>query len=147
MASRSISDLHPQLAYAFGKAESEWLLLYPTAPKPFLVATFRSNAEQDALYNQPHDGKDNDGDGLIDEKDEFVTNARAGQSAHNFNPSLAFDIAFRNSKGGTDYAVKWFDQFASLVLKTPGITWGGNFKKLIDRPHFELTGWEKLVKK
>ncbi|MFC5413129.1 M15 family metallopeptidase [Larkinella bovis] len=147
MASRSISDLHPQLAYAFGKAEAEWLLINPTAPKPFLVATYRSSQEQQTLYDQPRDRKDNDGDGLIDEKDEFVTNARAGQSPHNYFPSLAFDIAFRNSKGATDYQVKWFADFAKLVLKTPGITWGGNFQSLIDRPHFELTGWEKLVKK
>ncbi|MGV3560776.1 M15 family metallopeptidase [Larkinella arboricola] len=147
MASRSISDLHPQLAYVFGKAEAEWLLLNPTAPKPFLTATFRSNDEQNALYNQPRDKKDNNGDGKIDDKAEFVTNAKAGQSPHNYQPALAFDIAFRNAKGGTDYTVKWFDQFAKLVLKTPGITWGGNFKSLIDRPHFELTDWQKQVKK
>ncbi|MGM9509526.1 M15 family metallopeptidase [Larkinella sp. GY13] len=147
MASRSLFDLNPLLAYAFGKAEAEWLLLYPAAPKPFLVATHRSNQEQQALYDQPRDKKDNDGDGQVDEKDEFVSNARAGQSPHNYLPSYAFDIAFRNSKGATDYNLKWFVDFARLVLKTPGITWGGNFKSIIDRPHFELTDWEKLVRK
>ena len=147
MASRSINDLNPLLAYAFGRAEAEFKALYPTAPTPFLTATFRSNEEQNALFNQPFDKKDNDGDGKIDEADERVTNAKAGQSAHNFNPSFALDVAFKTKTGAVDYSDKWFDLFAKLVLKTTGITWGGNFKSLKDKPHFEVTGWEKLVKK
>lgn len=147
MASRSISDLHPLLAYAYGKAEAEWKIKNPTAPVPYLTATFRDGPEQTRLFAQPTDKKDNDGDGKVDEPDEFVTNARAGQSAHNFNLSYAFDVAFLDAKGKTTWDVKWFDSFAPLVLKTPGITWGGNFKSLKDRPHYELTGWEKLVRK
>ncbi|GAB3790236.1 hypothetical protein GCM10028818_60080 [Spirosoma horti] len=147
MASRSINDLHPLLAYAFGKAEAEFKLKFPSSPMPFLTATFRSNEEQDALFKQPTDKKDNDGDGKIDEADERVTNAKAGQSAHNFNPSFAFDVAFKNGNGKVLYTEALFDLFAPFVLKTPGITWGGNFKSIKDKPHFELTGWEKMVKK
>lgn len=147
MASRSINDLHPALAYAFGKAEMEWRLTRSTAPVPFIVCTFRSNAEQTALYNQPRDGKDNDGDGKIDEADEFVTNAKAGQSPHNYNPSFAFDVAFKDASGRLNYSESLFNDFAKLVLKSAGITWGGNFKSFKDKPHFELTGWEKLAKK
>lgn len=145
MTSRSINDLHPMLAFAWGQALAEWKLSRPAAPVPFLTATFRDNAEQDALFNQPRDGKDNNGNGKIDEPAEFVTNAKAGQSPHNYRPALAFDIAFKGTDGKTDYDPRLFDTFAPLVLKTAGITWGGNFKKLIDRPHFELTDWKKLA--
>lgn len=147
MASRSINDLHPLLAYALGRAEVLFKTKFPSSPQPFLTATFRSNEEQTALYNQPTDKKDNDGDGKIDEADERVTNAKAGQSAHNFNPSFAFDVAFKNVNGKVFYTEELFDLFAPMVLSTPGITWGGNFKSIKDKPHFELTGWEKLVKK
>ncbi|UHG90095.1 M15 family metallopeptidase [Spirosoma oryzicola] len=147
MASRSIEDLHPALAYAFGKAEAQYTLLYPEAPKPILTSTYRSNEEQLKLYNQPTDRKDNDGDGKIDEADEKVTNAKPGQSAHNFSPSLAFDVAFQDKAGKLDWSTLHFQRFAKLVLQTVGITWGGNFKSLIDLPHFELTDWAKRAAK
>ncbi|QHV97938.1 M15 family metallopeptidase [Spirosoma endbachense] len=148
MASRSINDLHPLLAYAYGKAEMEWKLTNPKRPVPYLTATFRSMAEQTALYNQPTDKRDNDGDGKVDEADERVTNAKAGQSPHNFNPSYAFDVAFLDSKGNSVWSdLTLFNDFAKLVLKTSGITWGGNFLTLKDRPHFELTGWAGMPKK
>lgn len=148
MASRKIDDLHPVLAYAFGLALGQWRSLYPNAPQPFLICTYRSSQEQDGLYGQPTDKRDNDGDGRVDETDERVTNARGGQSPHNFTMALAFDVAFQTQTNPAklDYSTKLFDQFAPLVLQTPGITWGGNFKSLVDRPHFELTDWKVLAK-
>ncbi|UHG93402.1 M15 family metallopeptidase [Spirosoma oryzicola] len=147
MPSRSIEDLHPLLAYAFGKAEAQYCAVYPDAPTPFLSCTFRSNEEQLKLYNQLTDKIDNDGDGKIDEADEKVTNARPGESAHNYNPSLAFDVAFKDKSGKSDWSALHFQRFAKLMLQNKNITWGGNFKTLIDLPHFELTDWKKRVGK
>ncbi|WP_177225954.1 M15 family metallopeptidase, partial [Arsenicibacter rosenii] len=84
MPSRSISDLHPDLAYAYGVACGRWMHLYPNAPKPFLTATHRPDAEQDQLYAQ---GRTMPG--------PVVTDAKAGQSPHNFKPALALDVAFK----------------------------------------------------
>ncbi|UHG93343.1 M15 family metallopeptidase [Spirosoma oryzicola] len=131
MPSRSINDLHPALAYAWGKAQAKWALLHPELPQPFLTCTYRSNEEQDGLFKQK----------------PKVTNARAGESPHNYQPSLAFDIAFLMKTGVVIYTDKWFDQFAPYLLETKGITWGGNFKSIMDRPHFELTDWKKLIPK
>ena len=148
MASRSIDDLHPQLAFAYGQACGMWLLKYPLDPIPLLMATYRSPAEQDILFAQPTDKRDNDGDGRIDEPDEKVTNARGGQSAHNYLPALAFDVAFQKLdrtldwKTRLDWSTRLFEQFATLMKRTPNITWGGDFKSLPDRPHFELTDWK-----
>jgi peptidoglycan L-alanyl-D-glutamate endopeptidase CwlK len=93
----------------------------------------RSYAEQTALYNQPHDGQDNDGDGRVDEADEKVTNAPAGYSNHNFG--LAFDLTVfvgaQPKWDGPEYA-----QLGRLG-ESIGLNWGGRWAKP-DEPHFEL---------
>ena len=78
--------------------------------------------------------------------------ARYGQSAHNFNPSRAIDIVPYPipMKGNQwDNNSKEWDDVAELFLtiakdKGIDITWGGNFKSIVDKPHFELTGWKSM---
>src|SRR3989304_3747516 len=96
MASRRLEDLNEILVSVYQKAKVEYDKLYPANPQPFITCTYRSPQEQPALFNQPRDGKDNNGNGIIDDKSEKVTQAQAGQSPHNFHPSYAFDIAFIN---------------------------------------------------
>jgi LAS superfamily LD-carboxypeptidase LdcB len=65
---------------------------------------------------------------------EKVTNAKGGESYHNYG--LAIDIAeVKNAK------VTWdsdFDSIAKIGIKH-GFEWGGNFKSIIDKPHFQMT--------
>ena len=131
MASRKIEDLHPTLAYAFGRAQASFMAVHPEAPVPFLTCTYRSKQEQDKLF------------AAIPK----VTNARGGQSPHNFLPSCAFDVAFRLPSGAATYEQKWFDLFAPFVQASGDITWGGTFRSFKDKPHFELTVWRVLVQK
>ena len=63
---------------AYQKAKEKYYALYPHEPQPFITCTYRSGEEQNKLYNSK----------------PKVTNAKAGQSPHNFNPSFAFDIGF-----------------------------------------------------
>lgn len=72
---------------------------------------------------------------------KIVTNAKPGTSWHNFG--LAFDACFV----GTDpfleklpeaEASAVWDQYGAFV-KGHGLTWGGDFKKLPDRPHAQIT--------
>ncbi len=146
MVSRDLALLHPTLTKAFLDAREKWNTLYPNGPSVVITCTYRSPEEQDRLFDQPRDKKDNNGNGRVDEPAEKVTNARAGQSPHNYKPSFAFDIAFTQGKK-TDWSEKNFRLFAPLVLQTPGITWGGNFKSLVDLPHFELTHWRSRITK
>jgi hypothetical protein len=120
--SRKIEDLHLTLKVAWTKASTEWSELYPTLPTPFLTCTYRSNEDQEILYMNNKNGKDDDGDGKIDEADEWRSNARAGQSKHNQMPSLALDIAFK--------------KFADIIKKH-GVNWGGDWRQK-DTPHFEI---------
>ena len=87
----------------------------------------RSKEDQEKAFNECH------------------SKAHFGQSAHNFTPSRAVDIA--------PHPLNWedlnaFHNMADVVLKHAkalkvDLTWGGgwHFK---DMPHFELTNWKDM---
>lgn len=104
-----------------------------------ITEAYRNNTRQNQLYNQPWDGKDNDGDGKIDEADEKVTNAKAGQSFHNYG--VAFDIIFVVN-GRRTYSGDW--ETVGSIGESLGLEWGGRWKEFRDRPHFQYTGGYKL---
>lgn len=83
----------------------------------------RTYAEQDALYAQGRTATGNK-----------VTNAKGGQSNHNFG--IAFDISViagnKLSQNLDDY------DKVGLIGKDIGLEWGGGWTSLVDRPHFEL---------
>lgn len=136
MASRDIKLCHPILQKAWEKATAEWAFRYPNLPVPFLTCTRRDNDEQTDLYLMDKNGKDDDGDGKIDESDEWRSNAKAGESKHNLNPSEAFDIAFRNKNGTANWSAHLFEKFA-IIIEKYGVTWGGRWKRP-DGPHFQI---------
>lgn len=91
-----------------------------------VVQGLRTYAEQDALYAK---GRTKPG--------PKVTNARGGYSNHNFG--LACDLApFANNKPDWNN-VRAFTAIGSAAKKE-GLLWGGDWKKLVDRPHVELPG-------
>lgn len=128
MASRSKADLNPVLVQAYDKALEKYEQTYPNAPQPFLTCTYRSNEEQEILFK----------------KRPKVTNARAGQSPHNYKPSYAFDIAFIGVDKKLDWSPKLFKNFANIIAENPQVEWGGNWK-FKDAPHFELKGWRSMI--
>ena len=134
MASRNIQDLHPVLAASFNQVLAKWLETYPALPVPFLSCTHRPDAEQDALYAIGRTVKG-----------KKVTNARAGESPHNYKPALAYDIAFKDSKGQLDWSTDLFFKYAVLLSAiTNKVDWGG-YWKFKDSPHFELKNWKTHI--
>lgn len=97
--------------------------------------TLRTIEEQDALYKQR----------------PKVTNAKGGQSIHNYG--LAFDIVllYDRDGNGTFESASWNmkedfdkDKIADWMEVTGyfmslGWTWGGSWKSFPDAPHFEKT--------
>lgn len=128
---KQIATLHPRVqSYARAlvlKAQQRGITIVVTSGT-------RSYAEQDALFNQPRDGKDNDGDGRIDESDERVTRAPAGYSNHNFG--LAFDVTIF-SDGKPVWESPNYKAVGSMGMGL-GLEWGGNWTSITDEPHFEL---------
>ncbi len=88
---------------------------------------YRSNAEQNKLYAQ---GRTASG--------KIVTNARGGQSYHNYG--LAIDM-FITNKAGT--SAMWpYDKLKQVarIAKSIGFEWGGDWKTFKDNPHLQITG-------
>lgn len=132
MASRDKKDLRPELVQAYEKAFEVYSKLYPNEPQPFITCTYRSGDEQNKLYTQV----------------PKVTNAKAGQSPHNYNPSFAFDIAFIGVNKKVVWTAKYFKMFADCVKSSSDVTvWGGDWLKFSDKPHFELKMWRSYLPK
>lgn len=83
----------------------------------------RTIAEQDALYVQ---GRTKPGN--------IVTNAKGGSSYHNYG--LAIDLVeLKDGKVNWDFDYKKLKPYADKY----GIVWGGTFKSIVDKPHFEIS--------
>lgn len=126
--SRKLEDLHQTLQVAYLAAEQKFNEQHPDV-NVIRTCTYRNNAMQDLYFN----------------KRPKITNARAGQSPHNYLPSFAFDIAFiRNRK--VDYTPKYFKAFADIIKTVSNdIVWGGDWVRFKDAPHFELKDWRNKL--
>lgn len=145
--SRDKKDLHNELVKAYESTCEKFKKYYPNLPQPFLTDTFRSDQEQEELF---FIGRDKTG--KIINKGIIKTNARAGQSPHNYNPSFAFDIAFIGLNKKLDWNPDLFKKFAEIITSDfPNVVWGFDWngnkikdKNDFDRPHFELRSWKQF---
>ncbi|MBG9911736.1 peptidase M15 [Bacillus xiamenensis] len=93
-----------------------------------ITAGYRSIAEQNKLYAQ---GRTDSG--------KIVTNARGGQSNHNYG--LAVDYVLLSSDGKKPLWTvneKW--RRVAQIGKSLGFSWGGDWKSFKDYPHLEMMG-------
>lgn len=122
--SRNIDDLLPPVQQRVKamidtcKAEGIDLLI---------TSTYRDNASQEALYAQ---GRTAPG--------RVVTNARAGQSFHNYR--CAVDVVpIRNGKAIWDAKDPVWQRIGAIG-KAAGLEWAGDWKRFKEFPHFQYTG-------
>jgi peptidoglycan L-alanyl-D-glutamate endopeptidase CwlK len=113
---------------------------------PELAAAVKSAVEQldfDVLVVCGYRGK-------IDQEAAFKSGnskARFGSSPHNLFLSCAVDLCPLDSSGKPDWkTVLLYDKIKVAMLAAGNITAGADFKKLVDRPHFELTDWKQRLK-
>lgn len=131
MNDRNIEHLHPDLKPLclmwLAKCKEQQI-------NAEIIFTWRSVAEQDALYAQ---GRTAPG--------KIVTNARGGQSAHNITlfdgtpASRAFDFVIVNDDGTANWnpdSPQW--RAAVAIGKQLGLVWGGDWHSIKDYDHFEL---------
>jgi peptidoglycan L-alanyl-D-glutamate endopeptidase CwlK len=129
MASRALGDLHPQVR----ERVVQFLHLCDANQIDILVTcTWRSPQEQDKLYAI---GRTEPG--------RIITNARAGQSLHNWMTggtpaSRAIDVVPL-----VDGKPVWDDkdplwQSIGRLGEAAGLEWAGRWKKFKEYPHFQL---------
>jgi D-alanyl-D-alanine carboxypeptidase len=123
-SSRDPKDLHPELAKRWQLARDRFTAENPSEPQVFLTQTYRNNTDQTADYAK---GRTAPG--------KVVTNAKSGQSLHNYYPSLAFDIAFKKGSA-LFWDLSLFKKFAKIA-KAHGLEWGGDWVSFKDNPHFQ----------
>lgn len=70
------------------------------------------------------------------------TNAKPGFSFHNYG--LAVDIAFRDGKGHPSWSENHDWKRLGELGKNLGLSWGGDWKRRVDRPHFQLVPNDRL---
>lgn len=132
-SAKRLERLHPTVKK---KAEELIHLSFASGVAVIVTQGFRTFDEQAALYEQ---GRAKPG--------PIVTNAKAGQSYHNYG--LAIDFALLLPDGRTvswdmlrdddqDGLKDWLEVVA--IGKTLGFAWGGDWSgKFRDYPHFEMT--------
>lgn len=116
MASRNPQMLHEPLRKRWQHLKKNWDV---DGREPFLTATYRDREEQQMLYEQ---GK---------------TNAKPGQSLHNYDPAYAFDFAFRKPDGTIDWSWQLYEELGEKG-KELGLEWGGDWPGLRDGTHLQM---------
>jgi len=96
-----------------------------------IISGTRSYEEQNALYRQ----------GRFGNPGPKVTNARGGQSWHNFG--LAWDIGL--FQGGQYLTTTAPYRQASSVAKIAGLEWGGDWTSFPDAPHYQVAAAGRSV--
>lgn len=91
--------------------------------------TFRTKEEQDELYAQ---GRTKPG--------KIITKAPGSSYSSYHQWGTAFDF-YRNDGKGAYYDNDGFFAKVGQIGVALGLEWGGNWKSIVDKPHFQLPDW------
>ncbi|SIT91784.1 D-alanyl-D-alanine carboxypeptidase family protein [Edaphobacillus lindanitolerans] len=91
-----------------------------------ITSGFRSYAEQDKLYAQGRTAPGN-----------IVTNARGGQSIHNFGLAIDYVLVSEDgTKAIWTVTKEW--RHVAAIGKSMGFQWGGDWTSFVDYPHLDM---------
>ena len=127
IASRLLSALNPIVA---AKCEAHIAACKAEGIELLITCTFRDSEMQDHLYAQ---GRTEPG--------KIVTNAKGGQSAHNYR--LAYDIVpmlYGKPVWGTAGSDGELWQRAGQLGEAQGLEWAGRWATFKELPHFQYLG-------
>jgi peptidoglycan L-alanyl-D-glutamate endopeptidase CwlK len=120
--SRDIEALYPAVK---GKAKELIELCKKEKIDLIITSTFRDNESQNRLYAQGRTIKG-----------KKVTNARGGQSYHNYR--VAFDVLPVVAGKAVWSSNKLWKKIGGLGMSI-GLEWGGSWQSIHDLPHFQYT--------
>lgn len=147
--SRRIEDLHPEVQ---PMVRTFLVECAAKGVQVFITYGLRSFEEQKALHAQ---GRLDISEvnalrqlvgmvGITSTQNKIVTNAVPGESTHQYG--RAIDVAFwwdKNSDGKIQAGeVGWEGDWYKVgqIGETLGLEWGGRWKGIIDKPHFQFLG-------
>ncbi|SIP97035.1 peptidoglycan L-alanyl-D-glutamate endopeptidase CwlK [Chryseobacterium sp. RU37D] len=139
-----IRKLHPSVREEITQIIKECDIALTGRAKVRITQGLRTFAEQDELYAY---GRTKPG--------KKVTNAKAGQSIHNYGLAVDICLIIDGKIASWDTVKDWDnDQVADWyecvkIFAKYGWDWGGNWKTFKDLPHFEKKGykWRNLIQK
>lgn len=131
-----IQKAHPIIRKELEALYIECNNLLPKGVRLRFSSVFRSVTEQNALYNQK----------------PKVTNARGGQSIHNYGLAFDYVILLDKDNNGTFESIEWnvsnkYHKKVIAFFKSKGYEWGGDWKSFPDYPHFQKAfglSWQQL---
>lgn len=121
--SRDLKDLHPKVKDLCEKFISK---CKEQGINILITSTYRDKESQDALYAQGRTSPGNK-----------VTNAKGGQSFHNWRVAFDFVPLVNNKPDWNNQAL--FKQCGKIAVDV-GLEWAGNWKKSFEMAHCQYTG-------
>nr|WP_213525868.1 M15 family metallopeptidase [Paenibacillus sp. J31TS4] len=127
---RPVTQLHPLIAAKQKELTAEAARV---GIRLLITEGFRSEEKQEELYRQGRSG-----DGRV------VTNARGGESYHNYGLAIDFALLTKDGKaiwdleydGNRNGKADWMEVVA--IAKRLGFTWGGDWTSFPDYPHLQM---------
>jgi peptidoglycan LD-endopeptidase CwlK len=140
-----INQLHPFVRDEVTQIINECNLALTGKAQVRITQGLRSFKEQDALYaiGRTKPGKK-------------ITNAKSGQSIHNYGLAVDICLIINNNEASWDTIKDWDNDTIAdwyecvKIFAKHGWEWGGNWKTFKDLPHFEKKGysnWRVLKEK
>lgn len=129
---RDTTQLHPVLQ---AKIKQLVALCETNGLKIGISECLRTKEEQDKLYTQ---GRTAPG--------SIVTNAKGSSYSSMHQWGVAFDF-YRNDGKGAYYDKDGFFAKVGKIGQSIGLEWGGSWKSLVDKPHFQLPDWGSTTSK
>lgn len=128
MADRSLGSLEPRAERAAREALDDCAR---AGMQVLVTCTYRSGEEQDQLYAQ---GRTKPG--------AKVTNAKAGQSFHQYRVALDLVPMVNGKPEWSGNHPNW-KKIADIFI-SHGFEWAGAWKRFRELPHFQMTGGHPL---
>lgn len=134
-----IAQAHPKIREELKQYYIECNNKLPKGVRLRFAYVYRSIAEQNVLYNQR----------------PKVTNAKGGQSIHQYGLAFDYVIMLDKDNNGTFETIEWdlkspYHKVVVDYFQSKGYEWGGSWKSFKDYPHFQKAfghTWQSLKRK
>lgn len=140
-----IELLHPQVRESANAAYTLAVQKTPANVHPYISETLRTFTRSDYLYQLGRTIVNPDGRSKSKPLGNVVSNARAGQSYHNYGLALDFGLMI-NGKVSWNVDKNWL--LVADIFMDHGFEWGGTWQSIKDYPHVEMRfghNWKELL--